>query len=1751
MRLPFDLLTQNYTKPQLFLCETDKTKICELNTISLNGTFKFNSYSELQFSIGRSYINVTTGETEINPFYDKIEALRLVYLDGFGYFEIQEPEIVSDGIKEVKNVTAYGLEYSLSQKYLEEMYVNTGDINSIEVIQGNGVALHPIPLYDPIDTKLSLMHIIMEKIYGWTVGHIDESLKTMTRTFEVSRASVYDFITQDICDKFNCFAIFDTIDNTINLYAEALITKFIGDGTSTSFILSTPYDALGSVTIGGYPTTEYVYNPTSGELTFTNAPENGAVIEVVDGSQNKWKTDVYVSFDNLAQEAQVNYSADDIKTVLTVKGADDLGIHEVNMGNAYIVDLSYYYSVEWMGKELYDAYTAYLQKCNESQLEYKLNEEDALEISNHIKYEEGRLSLQYTIANGITSTTVGTYYVRGGSDPNYYYTEVSLPEEFNSEVTYYSLNTCNLNENKVEKLYDAIVAYYLSDNEKNVEHIDDLEEDFSFMAVNTIELLSSSLSNATSLEDKDAAVYLFLDEMWDQVGRTPLLSQYRVQYMSRQEINEDEGFNHPENEHYMQYHATELFINSIDADVKERDDVIKQYSSEYTEIKDKNRKIADSILMDVFFENYYVNQGCSELEAKQKAMKLLVRISPFLREDEYVDDNFVETDSDTTEIRMKTKQALLECGKIELARLCSPKLAFSMDMANIFALKEFEPIIYQFQLGNLINVVLRTDYIKRARLLAVNINFDDFSDFSCEFGELTSLKTQSSIHADLLSAALIAGKSVASNASYWSKGADLATSTAQKIQQGLLDATTGIYSSDQGVIIDKQGIKLTKVIDAETGEVHPAQAWLRNNMILLTTDGWKTARTGLGEFTIGNRTFYGLLADAMLAGYIEGSDIVGGTINIGNGNFVVDINGVVTMRAIDNIEGYAKTDYVDSKYSTLEKTLDGFRTTVGNTYSTKEEITGFQNQLNDTNQNMSAISTRVSSAETNILQNADAIKSSATKTEVQELNTSLQGQINTTNTITASLAKRITTAETSITQNSDSITSLATRTTENENSLSGVVGRVSTAETKIEQNADSITSLAARTSTVEDKFGNYSTIEQMNSAITQSADSIKSTVSSTYATKTYVDGEVGAIETRVGSAETSISQNTSAIALRATKTEVTNNIATAIDNISVGGRNFVLNSGREAQKERVANNVFELYTLSEHIHDLTPGVYMVSLFAKCTEGTASIDAYFRSSVTSVGVMATPQTIGPNYAKYVYTLDNTNVNISEAIDLAIRYCGGSGKILIKNVKLETGNKVTDWTPAPEDLDNRISTTETAINQTNSNLELKASKTEVTQAINNINVGGRNLLKNSDTLTNWSKHSTASFGEDNGFTTASFSAVDELAWRYVDHKDIPIKYSEVRGKEVTFSFLAKTSRPNDYNASTTSGLSIVFSLRTASSNARTLYRVVSQYDVKLSSGWSKVSLTRTINDSFFTQGAGTIDDNTMFFMQIYNYSLYPMEIKMPKLEFGNIATDWSKADDDVVGKTEVVSAINLSPESVKIKSNKIALEGYTTINGNFAVDNSGNVSVKGDIHATNLDVDDNLYVIDAGSEWSGVLWSDGKKDATKDETYPYLIGSTSDKRISMYAGNSGLMVSDEGCQLACVGETSYAIVDKKSISLVFGDQNIIMNSNGTHVYGTNLNLNGTNVFFNGVRASSALFVGSASSCTFTLSNYDYIVVLASPASGYTPMSCVLPSTYTGTFQVADEANFTKFTMSSTGISRSNGTGLLQYVYGINVS
>ncbi len=292
-----------------------------------------------------------------------------------------------------------------------------------------------------------------------------------------------------------------------------------------------------------------------------------------------------------------------------------------------------------------------------------------------------------------------------------------------------------------------------------------------------------------------------------------------------------------------------------------------------------------------------------------------MRLSPFIREDEYSDDNFLLTGYESEAEQMDIKKSLLKAGTEELAKICQPRLSFNATMANLLAIPEFAPLRWQFKLGNFINVGLREPYLtdgntKKARLLEVQINFEDASDFSCTFGDLQSTKSLVDKHADLLSQAVTVAKQVATHASNWQRGANKASTLDQAINDGLKDAALSIGAANgQSIVWDQYGIRGRKLRDGSTNEYYDEQFALINNKLAFTTDNWKTSKAVVGEFeveipsedysTTKKQTMYGLLADALVGGYIQGTDIVGGTLKIGDGTknlFLVDKEGNVTIK---------------------------------------------------------------------------------------------------------------------------------------------------------------------------------------------------------------------------------------------------------------------------------------------------------------------------------------------------------------------------------------------------------------------------------------------------------------------------------------------------------------------------------------------------------------------------------------------------------------------------------------------------------------------------------------------------------------------------------------------------------------------------------------------------------------------------------------------------------------------------------------
>ena len=305
---------------------------------------------------------------------------------------------------------------------------------------------------------------------------------------------------------------------------------------------------------------------------------------------------------------------------------------------------------------------------------------------------------------------------------------------------------------------------------------------------------------------------------------------------------------------------------------------------------------------------------------------LWIRLSPFIKEDEFNDSNFLLTGYESEEERISICEELMEAAAKELKTLCKPSLEFSMTMANILALPEFEPLVEYFQLGNFIKVEIREGYVKRTRLLEVNLNFDDLSDFSCTFGNLVTTKSEIDKHAELLSQAVSAGKQVAKSGNSWQKTVEKTDKLETDIANGLRDSALAIGSaSGQAISWDSTGMHFRKYKEGSTTEFEPEEIAIINNALVATNDSWFTSKAAFGKYKIRDEERWGPIAEYVTADTIEGKFISGGSLEIGGtgGTFKVNKDGSVQILGPNNEDIYAGKALENSYRFQTRLTYDG------------------------------------------------------------------------------------------------------------------------------------------------------------------------------------------------------------------------------------------------------------------------------------------------------------------------------------------------------------------------------------------------------------------------------------------------------------------------------------------------------------------------------------------------------------------------------------------------------------------------------------------------------------------------------------------------------------------------------------------------------------------------------------------------------------------------------------------------------------
>lgn len=824
---------------------------------SVDIKLNLNAADELTFNVYKTLDDI--GE----PTWWKLIDLKLVYVRELNeYFQITVQ--TDDGCdKTVKTITGTSLcEAELSQINLNEIEINTEN----DIARDNYVATR---FYNPQNVEGSLLHRILEKAPGYTIGHVDSSLTKLQRSFSIDGTDIYSFLTGDCAEQFNCLFKFDSATRTINVYD--LYTVCLDCGYRGEF------------------------NDICPECGSTNLSYFGK------------DTTIYVDKDNLTDNVTYTTNVDSIKNCLRIEGGDD----QINAairavlpnGSNYIYYLSDEQKAD-MSSGLKSAYKSYEDNCKNKQSDYIKQNQIAYDAIDQILYltsskmptiQESKTSAKDEMAkltveklspvgltNVSTSTSVATanaavrnlakYYIKSG----YFKVEVDTDtKDVSNDFQYVGTDS---DKYHYGTWYGRLIVTNYSD-EKDVATT-------PYMRItindNYQKYLDQKIKkHINKNDDKDGNVYNILSlkfeatqnkatKKWnvptDQVNAFKQALTYyslnrlisfhdAIQGVINILVEEDQA--KEEADWYGIYYSYYQRLKLCQSEMNKRKNEIKAQEKRRDEALKQVKSIQKSLDLKKCLGNYY-EEFCL-----------------YHREDTYSNDNFISDGLSNKELLNKAKE-LIEDAKKELYKSGERQHSISATLDNLLVIDEFASLVNNFKLGNWLRINCDGS-IYRLRLISYEVNFGSLETINVEFSDVTktvlgytdinSIKNQAS--------------SLAGGLSYVKKQAEKGVDAKNYIGSMLTDSLNAsalaIKNADtEDIVINQNGIRLRSYNDV-SGQYDRKQAALIHNMLVFTDDDWEHAQTALGEikYTFDGKsvTTYGVSAQAILSGVIISGDI--------------------------------------------------------------------------------------------------------------------------------------------------------------------------------------------------------------------------------------------------------------------------------------------------------------------------------------------------------------------------------------------------------------------------------------------------------------------------------------------------------------------------------------------------------------------------------------------------------------------------------------------------------------------------------------------------------------------------------------------------------------------------------------------------------------------------------------------------------------------------------------------------------------
>ena len=384
--------------------------------------------------------------------------------------------------------------------------------------------------------------------------------------------------------------------------------------------------------------------------------------------------------------------------------------------------------------------------------------------------------------------------------------------------------------------------------------------------------------------------------------------------------------------------------------------------------------------------------------------------------------------------------------------------------------------------------------------------------------------------------------------------------------------------------------------------------------------------------------------------------------------------------------------------------------------------------------------------------------------------------------------------------------------------------------------ADSASQVASNASSVA---GTAKTTADNASKAASEANSTASTAKTTAdqakSTADTATKNLTALTAQVKEAETTIKKNKEEIELRAKMTEVTE----AIDNIDIGGRNLAKNTAtlpigngtwntgtwRRSGTGSISNvdindspipsitkgilvtrkdNTSQIGFCQDDFAGLRSGeTYTVSAWVKCTENAkVKLETHW-SNKDAVSGVGDPVAVEANKWTRITLTKSPTKDCLQSIAYIYLYIGSSNcEMYVCGIKLEKGNKATDWSPAPEDYYTKT--------ETDASIQVLSDK--ISQQVSTTDKLGTRLSKVEQDSSSWSvtleTANAAKSAADNASQTASSakSAADNASQTASSAKSAADKANENASSAVsTAQNTVKSTTEQFYKSTSPTSLS----------------------------------------------------------------------------------------------------------------------------------------------------------------------------------------------------------------------------------------------------------------------------------------------------------------------------------------------------------